>query len=308
MRWAFLGIDIGGTNTKVAFMRRPDRVLHQFAVASETFVGPRRFVSRLGQIIREKCADLGLRVEGVGIGVPGHVEFRRGILRDSPNMPGWKNVPLKNLFFRQFRRKILLDNDANIAAWGAFVLELKRRPQQMVLITLGTGVGGGLIFGGKIYHGINGSAGEIGHMRLVPGGARCSCGGRGCLEAYAGSYGLLRRVRELKSGRASRLADIMDPRALNLAARRGDKICIKVWKEAGEMLGRAIVNLSYVLNPEYVLLSGGVAQAGSLLLEPARRVMRQNTFAGPLKPVKIRVARRPNLGALGAALAAMDNA
>ena len=210
------------------------------------------------------------------------------------------------------KKPVVVDNDANMAVWGGYVTELKCRPQNVVGVTLGTGIGGGLVIKGRLHRGSSGSAGELGHTKVEPGGVRCRCGARGCLEAYAGSYGILRTARLLLRRRPSRVIKQLCPhprdldcRILASAARRGDPLAREVWERTGAALAAGLSNAILTLNPDVVLLVGGVSRAGSLLLDPIRRAFAKEPFSTPFRRVQVRIASNPQCGCVGAALLAL---
>jgi glucokinase len=224
----------------------------------------------------------------------------------------WKNVPLREILSGEIREKILVENDANCAAWGAYCLDAQKDCRNLICLTLGTGIGGGIVVGKKLYRGATGSAGEIGHMSIEFDGRACRCGNFGCLESMIGAWGLIQTAEEgLKKGLAPILKKILrsssnaelDPRTIERAAREGDPYCGQLWKDAGRMLGSALASLVNVFNPERIILSGGVSKAGSLLLEPALHTMGSRAFAAPAREVKVTVSKfDQRLGVAGAAL------
>lgn len=309
-----LGVDVGGTFAKLVAVEPRGRPLYQTQVPTEPGRGPRSFIRRLLGQIRSAELELGRKFEAVGLGVAGDVDPEKGVLRYAPNLKDWSGFSFKASLGDKLHRPLVVENDANMAAWGGFALELGKRPKTMVAITLGTGVGGGIIVDRKLYRGATGSAGEIGHMRVEPRGELCHCGSRGCLEAYAGSYGIVRSVRKLLGpGRKGSILkslcpdlDGLTPSTIALAAEKGDPVAQAAWIRTGYYLGLGIVNLVYCFNPEAVLIVGGVSKAGPLLLKPLTEVLQSQPFRTPFRKVSVRIARRSDLGALGAALLALE--
>ncbi|MCB4755596.1 MAG: ROK family protein [Elusimicrobia bacterium] len=303
-----VGIDFGGTSAKVGLVDNKNRIVVSSSLSTEGFPTPHTFTRKLAGVCREIIN--GKNVKSLGIGVAGDIDFDRGLIRVSPNL-GWKNVPLRNLMQRYFRFRVVLDNDANAAAWGLYKTQVGKHVKNMIAVTLGTGIGGGLILNGQLYRGATGSAGEIGHMTIDERGRRCNCGNRGCLETYAGAFHLIRRVKEdLANGVQSLLQSVYkkDPQAispllLSQAARHGDRYAISVWNDVGHVLGLALGNLVYVFNPELIILTGGVSQAGDLILEPLKKTLHRGTFKTPINAVRIQIARNaPHIGLIGASL------
>jgi glucokinase len=206
---------------------------------------------------------------------------------------------------------IVIDNDANAAAWGAYWLETDGKIKNFVCITLGTGIGGGLIINGKLYRGATGSAGEIGHMPLDPYGLRCNCGSFGCAERYLGANYLSMQAKEaVERGRSKIISkltegniDNITPQILTRAANMGDQLSKEIWQQAGERLGVILAGVVNLLNPEMVVLAGGVSLAGQLILKPLRDTVKKRAFKTPAKACQIVISRyNQNLGVVGAAL------
>lgn len=292
-----LGVDLGATLVKMALVDERGVILDRTQIS--TIKEPRGLV----KLIRSAVGHwLARPIRGTGIGVAGDVDPQRGIVRYSANL-GWKGVKLAALFGQaKFPGPVVMDNDANAAAWGAYHLELAGRSKNLVVLTLGTGVGGGLVFDGRLYRGATGTAGEAGHMTVVEGGDPCHCGSRGCLEAYVGAAGLVRWAR-MAYKRKGRKAEAIDPRILEDRARLGDPVAKEAWRRAAQALGTALSNLVNLLNPDTLLLTGGVAKGSALFLPRALRIMKQRAFETPARAVRVVIAKRPaDLGVAGSAL------
>lgn len=303
-----LGIDLGGTSAKIAIVTGRSRIVREASVTTAGQPRPAAVVDAIAAAARSLVA--GVKIAGVGVGVAGDIDFRRGLIRVSPNL-GWRNVPLAALLKKRLKRNVIVDNDANVAAWGLFKTQAPAGVSNMIAVTLGTGVGGGVVIDGKLHRGATGTAGEIGHMTMVPEGRPCNCGNRGCLETYAGGFYIVRHVRErLAAGDASSLRKLFDtdpdqisPLSIYQAAKKGDSFARGIWAEAGAVLGTALGGLVYVLNPERVVLTGGVAQAKDFLLAPIRRIWRARAFRVPMRAAKVVVAENTaHIGVIGASL------
>ena len=306
-----IGIDIGGTNITVALVTGNGEILRKIRFSTRAEEGKTKTIKcilkALGAIMK------GLRsnsIEGIGIGAAGDIDRDRGVVRFSPNLL-WKDVPIVRLIREKFNLKVVLDNDANAAAWATYILETGRKVKNLLCITLGTGVGGGIILNGRIYHGASGSAGEIGHMTLNPQGQRCRCGNYGCLETYIGSaYIVKKAIREIRKGEKSLIKKIaggnlksVTPETIQVAALKGDKLARRIWKEAGEYLGIALSGVINLLNPEVIVFGGGVARAGELIFKPMKAEIKKRTFKTPFEKVKFTYTRfGEDLGVIGAAL------
>ncbi len=308
-----LGVDVGGTFAKLAAVSASGRVLREARLPTEAVKGPAAFARRLTAAIGE-WRDL--KPKALGLGVAGDVDSENGALRFSPNLRGWENYPLRSILARQLSLPCVLNNDANCAVWGAYVTELRRKPRRVVGITLGTGVGGGLILEGRLYRGATGSAGEIGHTRVAEPGELCHCGSRGCLEAYAGNYGIARTARRLLAARPRegkmlrRLCPdlaALEPMHLSFAADRGDALAREVWRRTGERLAAGLRDLVLILNPDVLLLLGGVSRAGRWVLEPVRAAFAEQPFRTPFERAEVRLAASPDGGSVGAALLALES-
>ena len=308
------GVDVGGTFAKIAAVTPAGKVLRMDEIPTDPHAGPADFVGRIADIFRA-WGRQGLRAEAFGFAVAGDVDHERGRLRLTPNLPGWPGYPFRDAFRRSLRLPTVMENDANAAVWGAYVTELKRRQRSMIGVTLGTGVGGGLVIDGRLQRGATGTAGEIGHTQVVADGEPCRCGSRGCLEAYAGTYGILRlahRLLRARPGQGRVLRRLcpnlkaLTPKVLKAAADRGDDIAAEVWERTGTMLGLGLADAVILVNPEVVMLLGGVSRAGNWLLGPIRRVFRGRPFGTALRAAVLRCAANPNGGCVGAALLAWE--
>jgi len=303
-----LGIDLGGTTAKIGLVDGDKKILKERSVRTSGFPNPRHLIGELAAVSNEMAQ--GFKVRSVGVGIAGDIDFEKGIVRVSPNLK-WKNVPFKRQLERKVSFPVKVDNDANAAAWGVYKTQTPKNVKHILVLTLGTGIGGGIVIDGKIHRGATGSAGEFGHLTIFPNGLACNCGDRGCLEAYAGGVCLARNVsKAIKGGVRTKLHKIYfeNPRALSpldifKAAQSGDKFANLVWNDVGHVLGMAIANLVYLFNPEMVFLTGGIALAGDLLLKPLKEKMYERAFFTPIHAAKIRIAKNaPQMGMIGAAL------
>ncbi len=304
---AWIGIDIGGTNIKVGVVAQDGRVLARGVVETSSQEGPERAFRRIHEAARS-LAGRG-RITGVGIGCAGLVDSAHGVLRESPNLPAWRGARLGRIARANFRLPIHLENDATSAAFGESFVR-GERGRNLVMITLGTGVGGGIVADGCIVRGVSGFGGEFGHMTVDPNGPRCRCGSRGCVEAYAGSYGIVRAARVATQSRRTTLArhfgsnspgvrDVLD------AARRGDVVGRAAARTAGEHLGWGIAAMLNVLNPSVVVIGGGVSGGFDVLEPHVRRTIARYAFADAVRAARIESSRLGNDAAVvGAAMLA----
>ena len=311
-----LGIDCGGTNLKLALVNRAGGILNSKLVPIDFKESPERVLIRMAQTIKQFLKDCqASKVKSIGMGIAGEVDQGQGVVRFSPNL-NWKNVAVKKALIKELKTPIFVENDANAAAWGAYCLDAQMDCENLLCLTLGTGVGGGIILGRKLYRGATGSAGEIGHMSIDYHGRACKCGSRGCIESLIGAWGLMETAEKgLKAGKAPILAKILteptafesakklEPKTIQEAAAQGDPFCKELWQEAGEQLGCALANLVNIFNPERIILCGGVSKVGDLLLKPALKTLSERAFATPAQKVKVTVSKfDQQLGVVGAAL------
>jgi len=275
------GVDLGGTNIKAGLLDAEAHVLASLSVPTEVDRGRDTVVSNIITAAERVIADAGVdrsQVIGIGIGSPGPMSHRRGLIINPGNLPCMKDTPLREIMTERTGIKTTLDNDANAAAWGEFWAGAGKGVSDFLMFTLGTGVGGGVIVDGKLLRGYFENGSELGHIIVQPGGRRCSCGQLGCMEAYSSAYNLARRAEELiADGKSSQLKARIDAGEMLMAehiveaARRGDSVAEQVWDEACYYLGAAIVTMQHVSNPERVVLAGGMIAAGDFLLERVRK-------------------------------------
>lgn len=288
-----VGVDLGGTNLVVgALSVNGAREFGMRLVPTRADLGADAVVAliaaQIESVIAETCAETGASREdfhGVGIGSPGPLDRERGIVIFTPNL-GWRDFPLRDRIQEATGLAATLDNDANCATLGEWWLGSARGALNVVGLTLGTGIGGGLIIDGRLYHGASDVAGEIGHATIDSTGRRCKCGNYGCLEAYASGPAIAERAREaLAGGEPSSMPALIGGDLSRLtaatvyqAAREGDRLALEVVRETARLLGAGIANLLNIFNPEVVVLAGGVTQAGAALFEPMRAEVRRRAF------------------------------
>jgi len=257
----FIGIDIGGTNTKLAAVAADGRVLRRGMIRTSPGASPEALFERVASVL-PRLVPRGRRVAGAGLGCAGLVDPVRGRLLSAPNLPAWSGAPVARIARRALGVYIHVDNDANAAAYGEYRAGAGRGAGTFVCITLGTGVGGGIVVDGKVLRGAANYAGEIGHMTVRDTGPRCKCGNRGCVESFVAAHVLVRRARRRLGGRRLRglgRGEAITPEALCRAARSGDRVALEVFSEAGKYLGIAIASLINLLNPDRIAIAGGVA-------------------------------------------------
>jgi glucokinase len=265
-----IGVDLGGTNLRIAAVDTSGAVLERVSVGAEVARGRDHVLDEMCKNVRaltKKFGDNG-HMMGIGIGVPGIIDSRAGLVRESPNLPGWRDYPVRDEIDLRLRTRVILENDANAAALGEKWLGVAREVDDMCMLTLGTGVGGGLVLQGKLWGGMTGMAGEVGHITVDPRGARCGCGNDGCLEQYASATAVRRMAEEaVASGEAEALAAAMrrDPafsaQDIYQMAVAGDRTARHIFRNVGKALGIALANMINVFNLPMYVIGGGVANA-----------------------------------------------
>jgi len=254
-------------------------------------------------------------VKGLGIGVPGLIDSRTGIVRACVNLKGWKDVALRELAGRAMGRRVVVDNDANAAAFGEYSIALKRNTglHHLALVTLGTGVGSGIVLNRRVFHGGGGLAGEVGHMIVEPGGLLCGCGQRGCLEQYASATAMVRQATEfMKAGKKSsleaQLADgTLSTEHIFKAAEKGDQLAARLASELANYLAIACINLCRIIDLQAIVIGGGVANAGEFLMDLVRGAFSEQNWglAGGIVPTFSATELGNDAGFIGAAALAM---
>lgn len=258
-----IGIDIGGTNVRAGLVDIEGRVVDRVSAKTPSNEEPERLI----ELIISLCGQLG-QAESVGIGAPGLIDHLNGIVRISPNLPKWRDVPLKALLELKLARPVKVANDVNSIAWGEFLFGAGIGSKDMLVITLGTGLGGALILDGKLHLGKSHMAGELGHSTFIKNGLSCPCGKRGCVEQYVAKNAIIRIARE----KNPELKEV-DPEIVAKAGHKGEKWAIEVYEEIGDNLARVLGGVIQLLNPDRIIVGGQISKAGELLFSPLRRAI-----------------------------------
>lgn len=307
-----IGIDIGGTNTKIIVTDEKGKIISTFRFSTEAKKGPESFICKLSEAVKKISSTLDEKPAAIGIGSAGDVDPKEGIIRYSPNL-NWRNVHLAEILSQNTGLPCVMENDANMAAWGAYVTELNKEPNCTVLaLTMGTGIGSGIIIDGKLFHGSTGSAGEAGHIVLERGGRLCNCGKRGCFEAYCGSIGILKRASELITDTEAFVKKynpngIFDTYTLTKADDAGDPIAKKIWQETGRYMGWEMADLILLFNPNYIVITGGVSKARAKFMPALLEEFKNQSISTPFSKVKIIASDNPELGSIGSALFGLEH-
>ncbi|MFA5937577.1 MAG: ROK family protein [Candidatus Paceibacterota bacterium] len=310
-----IGIDAGGTFIKFLAVTENGDAIESKQIPTLSQDGSKAFTEKICSAVKDWQKQFKGEKLAVGIGVAGDTDPQKGVIRYSPNLSKWRNVAVSGPVTEATGLHCVLENDANMAAWGAYDYELKRKYPNVLAITMGTGIGGGIVISGALYHGATGCAGEVGHLNVVPQGELCNCGDRGCIEAYAGHYAIVRRAEQalLRAPEKSALKKLtanaqVNGELLSQAADEGDPIALEIWSETGSYLGRGLADICLVLNPDAIVLTGGVSMAHKHFMPALLEAFAQRKITTPFKHVKVVAAHTSNLGSIGAALFALESA
>ena len=309
-----LAIDLGGTKIIAAIISPQYQLMAKEYHLTLAEQGPEvlidRILSAIDHILSARNITLS-QLHSISIAAAGAIDLEQGLITLSPNLPGWHDIPLRDIVSEKYKINTLLINDANAAALGEHELGAGKGVSNLILVTVGTGIGGGIIINGRLYAGVSGSAGEVGHMTIAVNGPRCSCGNIGCWEMLASGTAMAREaIRRISHGERSILTEMVKGKIENItaekvekAARRGDSLALEVISQIATYLGVGMVNLVNIFNPEVIIVGGGVAKMGDLLLEPAWQVVSERAFklaAGAVRIVPAQLGE--DAGVLGAAV------
>jgi glucokinase len=304
-----VGVDVGGTKIAGGLVDETGTIVARTRRDTPS-TDPAAIVRDIVAVVSELRAER--EVEGIGIGSAGFVDAGRSTVLFAPNL-AWRDVPLRDQVSAATDLHVVVENDANAAAWGEFQFGAAADVDDMVCVTVGTGVGGGVVLNGKLYRGAHGIGGELGHVRLIPDGYLCGCGNRGCVEQYASGRALVREARELADSHsvfATRLLAMAggDPAAITgpmvtQAAQEGDEPARELIADLGRFLGEALASFAAILDPAVFVIGGGVSDAGELLIAPAVAAYHRNLTGRGYRPeAEIRIATLGNdAGIVGAA-------
>ncbi|NQT06442.1 MAG: ROK family protein [Candidatus Omnitrophica bacterium] len=314
MKKYFIGIDLGGTNTRVALINKRFAILDRASFPTRTSKTPQRFVSAVCNSVNNLLKKRGLTrrdVIGIGMGIPGQMDIKKGIIYSLTNIKGFNGVNIKRLFAKRIKIPLYIDNDVNVMTLAELHKGAGKGKKNLVCITLGTGVGGGIIINGRLHRGHLSSAGEIGHIPINVDGPRCNCGGIACIESYVGNSYIIKEVKRrigrgektiikrLAGGNVSRIT----PELLYKAAKRRDKFAVVFWKEIGFRIGVMLSGVINLLSPDKVIIGGGVAQAGRFILNPIKETVKKRAMNIQRRHVKIvRASLGRDAGLVGAAV------
>jgi glucokinase len=284
-----LGVDIGGTDIKLGIVTETGEIRESGKIPTEPAAGPEAAASRVRRWIADVASGAG-PVVAAGVDCAGLIDGERGFLHTSPNLPGWEDIPLASIFARELVCPVVVENDANAAAYGEWARGAGRGMRDFVCLTLGTGVGGGIIVNGALYRGASGFAGEIGHTIVVVDGPPCTCGNRGCLEALISARAIVERALGMlraAGGARPRWGPGLTVEEISRAASSGDAVAVEALAETGRYLGVGLANIVHMLAPEAIAVGGGVSGAGDFILAPARATLRDSVMDEALASVRV---------------------
>ena len=306
-----IGVDLGGTNVNSGVVDETGRISHRAWQSISGSRTAREVIDRLVACVEMTMDSCGRdRVAGVGVGTPGLIPEDSGTIVYAPNVPGWEDLPLQSMLRERLGLPVAIENDANAAAIGEHWVGGAAGYANIVCITLGTGVGGAIIMDNEVWRGTNGAGGEIGHMTVVENGRMCGCGAPGCLEAYASATAIAGQARELlQGGRESALKDLcegdldrIDAAMIADAANRGDEAAREVMHRSATLLGTAVSSLTNLLNPELIVIGGGVIKAGDMIFDPIRTEVARRAYKWSASILRIVPAKLgDDAGIIGAA-------
>ena len=308
-----IGVDIGGTNIKIALVDFNGKIVYSNTTPTRAEMGYEAGINNIKQAIKELMAETKVdekTIEAIGFGLPGQIDYKAGIVKNLPNIPGWVNIPLAQIIEDEFKIPTKLDNDVRCAALGELNFGAGKGCENLICITVGTGIGSGIVLNGKLVRGAANAAGEIGHIKMdMTGGPLCGCGDYGCFEAYASGPAIVTMAREyISGGKSAKYKEmapdgIITPYIVAQAALQGDAVSIQIFKQMGKIIGLGLTSVINLLNPEKIIIGGGVADAGDILLEPIRKTIADRAMPIQAEAVQIVPAQLANTaGVIGASL------
>ena len=308
-----IGIDVGGTNVKIALVDSDGKIGYSNTIPTRAEMGYEYTINNMKQAIRDLMTETKLSakdIEGIGFGLPGQVDFKSGIVRLITNIPGWVEIPLAKMIEDEFHIPIRIDNDVRCAALGELNFGAGKGCENLICITVGTGIGSGLIINGKLVRGASNAAGEIGHIKLqMHDGPICGCGDTGCLEAFASGPSIVAMAEEyILGGKSTKYREMANGGAITPfivaeAAKAGDPVARRIFTRMGEYIGIGMASVVNLLNPERIIVGGGVADAGDILLNPLKETIKKRAMKIAGETVQVVPAQLGNTaGVIGASL------
>lgn len=308
-----IGIDVGGTNVKIALVDGEGKIIYSNSVPTYAQMGYEYTVNNIKQAIKDLMKETNTEakdIQGIGFDFPGQVDCKTGVVKNAPNIPGWVNVPIAQMIEDEFHIPTRIDNDVRCAALGELKFGAGRGCENFVCITVGTGIGSGLVINGKVVRGAANAAGEIGHIKLqMEDGPLCGCGDSGCLEAFASGPSIVAMAQEyLKGGKSAKFRELagdgeITPYIVAKAAEAGDPVAKRIFEKMGYYIGMGLTSVINLLNPEKIIIGGGVAECGELLFDPISRTINERAMKVQREAVEIVPAELGNsAGVIGASM------
>ncbi len=308
-----IGIDVGGTNVKIALVDSDGKIGYSNTIPTRAEMGYEYTINNMKQAIRDLMTETKLSakdIEGIGFGLPGQVDFKSGIVRLITNIPGWVEIPLAKMIEDEFHIPTRIDNDVRCAALGELNFGAGKGCENLICITVGTGIGSGLIINGRLVRGASNAAGEIGHIKLqMHDGPICGCGDTGCLEAFASGPSIVAMAEEyILGGKSTKYREMANGGAITPfivaeAAKAGDPVARRIFTRMGEYIGIGMASVVNLLNPERIIVGGGVADAGDILLNPLKETIKKRAMKIAGETVQVVPAQLGNTaGVIGASL------
>jgi len=297
-----VGVDLGGTNIKIGIVSQKGKLIEKISLSSKAEGGPDKVVKQIKIGIEEILSKNKKKIRGIGIGSPGVVSVKKGTVENPPNFPGWTKINLGSIISKEFDVDCHVENDANAAAIGEMIFGAGKRHNSFVMITLGTGVGGGIILNRKLYRGEIGAAGEVGHITINYQGPRCNCGSFGCIEAYVGNNYLTSQVKkDLAVSSNSKIIkmvknnlNLVSPIVIQRAAEEGDEFAKSVINNMGEQIGSALASVSNLLDVSTFIIGGGVSGFGKPLFTAINKSLVERVITSLRNRVKVLPAKLKN--------------
>ena len=292
-----VGVDLGGTNVKIGIVSQKGKIIKKISLETLANQGPDKVISQIKKGIKELLSKNNLKIQAIGIGAPGVVSTKKGTVENPPNLPGWNKVNLGKILQKEFKMKVHVENDANVAAIGEMIFGAGQKIDSFIMVTLGTGVGGGIIYKQKLFRGEFGSAGEIGHTSIDINGPQCNCGSFGCVETYVGNHYLVKRVQnEINAHKDSKIwklinndLNLITPLVIQKAAEDNDEYAKSIIQNLGMYLGAALASSANAFDIAKFIIGGGVSGFGKPLFDS----IEETIISRVLKPIKKRIKVLP---------------
>ena len=306
-----IGIDVGGTNVKIALVDGNGNIAYSNTAPTHAEMGLNYTIENIKQAIRDLITESRVEnLEGIGFDFPGQIDYKNGVVKLAPNIPGWVDIPIAKIIEDEFHVPVKIDNDVHCAALGELKYGAGQGCENFICMTVGTGIGSGIVLDGKLIRGATNVAGELGHIKLsMHDGELCGCGDYGCLEAYASGPSIVKMAQDyIMGGKSTKYKEMaaggeITPYIVSEAAKQGDPVAQRIFTKTGEYIGFGLVSVINLLNPEKVIIGGGVAGAGDILFDPIRKVIKERAMKVAGSAVEIVPAKLGNnAGVIGASL------